>query len=265
MYSPFTIARKYLLYRLRAANGKGHGIHSPFVFDFVIHVLNGKSDAGVVKQIESRRSALLADKTMIEVEDFGAGSAVIRSNQRRVDKIAASSLKAPKYAQLLNRMAAYYKPAVMLELGTSLGITAAYLASGNPKGKLYTLEGSGVIASIARKSFSVCNCGNIELSEGDFTKTLPNLLKELQFVDLAFVDGNHRKKPTIDYFHQLLAKSTSSSVFIFDDIHWSAEMEEAWEEIRKHPAVTLSIDLFFIGLVFFDPSIKVKQEFVIQF
>lgn len=265
MYSPFTIARKYLLYRLRAANGKGHGIHSPFVFDFVIHVLNGKSDAGVVKQIESRRSVLLADKTMIEVEDFGAGSAVIRSNQRRVDKIAASSLKAPKYAQLLNRMAAYYKPAVMLELGTSLGITAAYLASGNPKGKLYTLEGSGVIASIARKSFSVCNCGNIELSEGDFTKTLPNLLKELQFVDLAFVDGNHRKKPTIDYFHQLLAKSTSSSVFIFDDIHWSAEMEEAWEEIRKHPAVTLSIDLFFIGLVFFDPSIKVKQEFVIQF
>jgi len=218
-----------------------------------------------VKQIESRRSVLLADKTMIEVEDFGAGSAVIRSNQRRVDKIAASSLKAPKYAQLLNRMAAYYKPAVMLELGTSLGITAAYLASGNPKGKLYTLEGSGVIASIARKSFSVCNCGNIELSEGDFTKTLPNLLKELQFVDLAFVDGNHRKKPTIDYFHQLLAKSTSSSVFIFDDIHWSAEMEEAWEEIRKHPAVTLSIDLFFIGLVFFDPSIKVKQEFVIQF
>lgn len=231
----------------------------------MIHVLNGKSDAGVVKQIESRRSVLLADKTMIEVEDFGAGSAVIRSNQRRVDKIAASSLKAPKYAQLLNRMAAYYKPAVMLELGTSLGITAAYLASGNPKGKLYTLEGSGVIASIARKSFSVCNCGNIELSEGDFTKTLPNLLKELQFVDLAFVDGNHRKKPTIDYFHQLLAKSTSSSVFIFDDIHWSAEMEEAWEEIRKHPAVTLSIDLFFIGLVFFDPSIKVKQEFVIQF
>lgn len=218
-----------------------------------------------MKQIESRRSVLLADKTMIEVEDFGAGSAVIRSNQRRVDKIAASSLKAPKYAQLLNRMAAYYKPAVMLELGTSLGITAAYLASGNPKGKLYTLEGSGVIASIARKSFSVCNCGNIELSEGDFTKTLPNLLKELQFVDLAFVDGNHRKKPTIDYFHQLLAKSTSSSVFIFDDIHWSAEMEEAWEEIRKHPAVTLSIDLFFIGLVFFDPSIKVKQEFVIQF
>ncbi len=218
-----------------------------------------------MKQIESRRTALLADKTMIEVEDFGAGSAVIRSNQRRVDKIAASSLKAPKYAQLLNRMAAYYKPAVMLELGTSLGITAAYLASGNPKGKLYTLEGSGAIASIARKSFSVCNCGNIELREGDFTKTLPNLLKELQFVDLAFVDGNHRKKPTIDYFHQLLAKSTSSSVFIFDDIHWSAEMEEAWEEIRKHPAVTLSIDLFFIGLVFFDPSIKVKQEFVIQF
>lgn len=265
MYSPFTIARKYLLYRLRAANGKGHGIHSPFVFDFVIQVLNGKSDLGIVREIESRRSALLADKTTIEVEDFGAGSAVIRSNQRRVDKIAASSLKAPKYAQLLNRIAAYYQPAVMIELGTSLGITAAYLASGNPKGKLYTLEGSAAIAAIARQSFSSVNLSNIELREGDFTKSLPVLLNELPAIDLAFVDGNHRKKPTLDYFNQLLAKSTSSSVFIFDDIHWSAEMEEAWEQIRKHPAVTLSIDLFFIGLVFFDPSFKVKQEFVIQF
>lgn len=265
MYSPFVIARKYLLYRLRAANGKGHGIHSPFVFDFVIHVLNGKSDRAVIRQIEARRSVLLSDRSFIEVEDFGAGSAVIKSNRRRVDKIAASSLKAPKYAQLLNRIAAYYKPAVMIELGTSLGITAAYLASGNPSGKLYTLEGSAAIASIARQSFAACDCSNIVLREGDFKETLPVLLSELHSIDLAFVDGNHRKQPTLDYFHQLMTKSNPSSVFIFDDIHWSREMEEAWEEIRKHPAVTLSIDLFFIGLVFFDPSFKVKQEFSIQF
>jgi predicted O-methyltransferase YrrM len=103
------------------------------------------------------------------------------------------------------------------------------------------------------------------LTEGDFTTTLPPLLHQLQHVDLAFVDGNHRKLPTLDYFTQLLKVSTPSTILIFDDIHWSAEMEAAWEEIKQHPAVTLTIDLFFIGIVTLNNDIKVKQHFNIRF
>jgi predicted O-methyltransferase YrrM len=106
---------------------------------------------------------------------------------------------------------------------------------------------------------------NTILLQGDFAKTLPVLLESLQQIDLAFVDGNHRKVPTLQYFEQLLPKTTASSILIFDDIHWSAEMEEAWESIKAHPAVTLTIDLFFIGLVFVNPDFKVKQGFVVRF
>ena len=101
--------------------------------------------------------------------------------------------------------------------------------------------------------------------QGDFQQTLPAFLSTVKQIDLAFIDGNHRKAPTLEYFSKLLSLSTPSTVLIFDDIHWSAEMEEAWFAIQQHSAVTLTIDLFFIGLVFINPDFKVKQHFSIRF
>ncbi len=202
---------------------------------------------------------------MIEVEDFGAGSAVMKSKKRVVKDIAASSLKPKKFAQLLFRMVQHYKPVTVLELGTSLGITTSYLANGNRNGAVYTCEGSAAIASIAKNNFDALQIKNIELTEGDFAKTLSPLLNKTGKVDFAFVDGNHRKEPTIEYFTKLLNFSTHSTILIFDDIHWSEEMEAAWDEIKSHPSVTLTIDLFFIGLVFVNPDFKVKQHFVVRF
>jgi len=265
LYSSFQLAKKYLGYYFHASNGKGHGMHSPFVFDFIKYVLNDKKEYDDYKKIESVRKALLHDNRVIEVEDFGAGSAVIKTNTRIISKVAASSLKPKKYAQLLYRIVKYYQPQNIVELGTSFGITSSYLASGNPNAEVYTLEGASSIASIAKQNFEKLQLENVKLLQGDFDKKLPVLFSVLQKIDLAFIDGNHRKEPTLEYFEQLLNHSASSTIFIFDDIHWSTGMEEAWAAICSHPSVTLSIDLFFIGLVFVNPDFKVKQQFQIRF
>jgi predicted O-methyltransferase YrrM len=130
---------------------------------------------------------------------------------------------------------------------------------------MYTCEGAKSIATIAQQNFNALGLKNTILLQGDFAKTLPVLLQSLDRVDFAFIDGNHRKEPTLQYFEQFLQKIHSGSILVFDDIHWSAEMEAAWETISNHPAVTLSIDLFFIGILFFDPALKVKQHFTIRF
>lgn len=228
-------------------------------------MLNDKSNYTCYQAIEQKRKALLQNETLIEVEDFGAGSSVIKTNKRVVKDIAASSLKPKKYAQLLYRMARYYKPEIILELGTSFGITSAYLASGNTNSVLHTCEGSSSIASIAKQNFAELELKNIQLTEGDFTNTLTPLLSKLKTIDFAFIDGNHRKEPTQDYFAQLLNYSTLNTILVFDDIHWSAEMEEAWAAIIQHSQVTLTIDLFFIGIVCINTDFKNPQHFTIRF
>jgi predicted O-methyltransferase YrrM len=265
LYSRFQLARKYLHYYLTASNGKGHGIHSPFVFDFIKNVLNDKQSYPDYLSIEKIRKQLLADSSVIEVEDFGAGSSVIKTNKRVVSAITASSLKPKKYAQLLYRIVQYYKPEIIVELGTSFGITTAYLASANAASKVFTCEGSGAIASIAKQNFAALQLNNVQLTEGNFAKTLSPLLSNLTKINFAFVDGNHRKEPTVNYFNQLLNHSTPATILVFDDIHWSAEMEEAWTTIKEHPAVTLTIDLFFVSIVFLNPDINHKQHFTIRF
>ena len=265
MYNHFQLAKKYLHYFLTASSGKGHGIHSPFVFDFINNVLNDKKKYDCYAGIETRRKQLGNNDRLIEVEDFGAGSSVIKTNRRLIKDIAGSSLKPKKYAQLLYRMVKYYKPATIVELGTSLGITSAYLSSGNKNAKLYTCEGAGSIAAIAQDIFDALQIKNIEIIAGDFANTLPLLFSTIPAVDFAFVDGNHRKEPTLQYFELLLLHSTDATIFVFDDIHWSREMEAAWSIIQQHPAVTLTIDLFFIGLVFINPDFKAKQQFTIRF
>lgn len=265
MYSHFQLGLKYFQYYLKASNGKGHGIHSPFVFEFVTKVLNDKRHFYAYDRIEQLRSNLLLDNTILTIEDFGAGSTVSKSNKRSVKQIALSALKPKKFSQLMFRMINYYHLNSMIELGTSLGITTSYFASGNTLGKVFTFEGATQIANVARQNFHTLQLDNIKITEGNFDETLATSLHNIPPIDFAFVDGNHRKQPTINYFHQLLAKSHEHSIMIFDDIHWSAEMEEAWLYIQQHPSVTLTIDLFFIGLVFFRKEQKQPQHFVVRF
>ena len=265
MYSRVQLIKKWLRHSLSASNGKGHGIHSPFVFDLVKNVLRDRKKYDHYNIIEFVRKKLLKQTDEIEIEDLGAGSSVIKTKKRRVSDIAASSLKPVKYGQLLYRIVKYYQPKTILELGTSFGVTSSYLAAADPNAKLFTIEGSPAIANIARKTFQETRLNNIQLTEGDFNAALPSLLTKLNSIDLAFIDGNHRKEPTLDYFQQLLRHSNASTILIFDDIHWSEEMEDAWTTIQQSLKVTLTIDLFFIGIVFVNPDFKIKQHFRIRF
>lgn len=265
MYSPVQLAFKYAKYYITASNGKGHGVHSPFVFDFITNVINDRRHFYAYDSIEGCRQEILENEKVLSIEDFGAGSTLTKSNERKVKNIARSSLKPKKFGQLMFRMVNYFRSGTIAELGTSLGITTAYLAAGNFAADVYTFEGATQVAAIAKQNFKALSINNIQVIEGNFDDTLQQQLNKIGSVDFAFVDGNHRKKPTIWYFEQLLEKSTELSVFIFDDIHWSREMEEAWKYIQQHSAVKLTIDLFFIGIVFFRKEQKVAQHFVIRF
>ncbi|HYM93775.1 MAG TPA: class I SAM-dependent methyltransferase [Chitinophagaceae bacterium] len=265
MFSKFELALKYTYYYCTASNGRGHGIHSPFVFDFVAKILNDKNHYPSYDVIEELRGKLLKDETVLTVEDFGAGSVMDKANQRSVSSIAKHAVKSKKYGQLFFRMAKAYKPQTILELGTSLGITTAYLISADPAAKVITLEGAKAVAEKAKENFAILNLSDIQLIEGNFDQTLSSVIFQLSSVDLAFIDGNHRKEPTIEYFTSILSKINNFSIVILDDIHWSREMEEVWEYCKNHSSVTLSINLFFMGILFFRKEIREKQHFSIRF
>ncbi|MCU0375510.1 MAG: class I SAM-dependent methyltransferase [Chitinophagaceae bacterium] len=266
MYSPLQLGYRYFSYYLNAANGKGHGIHSPFVYDLVTLVLNdNKNRYYCYGPIEALRQQLLKSDTGLLVTDLGAGSRTANSSTRSIGSIARSALKPPKYGQLLFRLANYLQANTILEVGTSLGITTAYLASSNSRGRVFTMEGVPAIVSTAQKHFALLGLQNIELIAGNFDATLPEALPQIGSIDMAYLDGNHRLEPTLRYFNQLFPFLHGKSLVIFDDIHWSTEMEQAWQAIKADPRVTLTIDLFFIGLVFFDEAFKQPQHFTIRF
>lgn len=265
MYSTFTILKKYLQYLYKASNGKGHGVHSPFVFTFIKEVLNKKANHKIFDSIEKQRIQLEANSQMVEVWDRGAGSRQTEQNHRSVSAIAKAALKPKKYSRLLYKIINFYKPAHILEMGTSLGITTCYLALANQNANVVTMEGAPNIAKIAKATFNDIGISNIDIVEGDFDETLPKYLNSIDKVGIAYVDGNHRYLPTITYFEKLLEKSAEDSILIFDDIHWSADMEKAWNEIKQNAKVTLTIDLFFIGLVFVRQAQKEKEHFIIRY
>jgi predicted O-methyltransferase YrrM len=265
MYSAVQLAIKYFEYYLSASNSKGHGMHSPFVFGFIVNVLNDRRKYPAYHQVEEMRNRLSTDSTVITVEDFGAGSSVDKTNNRTIASIAKNAAKSAKYGKLLHRMVKYYQPHTILELGTSLGITTAYLSLGKPDGRVVTMEGAAAIAATARNNFDLLQIQNVSIEEGNFDLTLSPVLSRLPVIDFAFIDGNHRREPTEKYFNQLLNATHNDSIFIFDDIHWSKDMEKAWETIKQHPSVRCTIDLFFIGIVSFRQEFKEKQHFSIRF
>lgn len=265
MYSKWQLAQKYLNYYLRASNCRGHGIHSPFVFDLITKVLNDKKHYPEYDEVESLRQQLLTDKTVLNIEDYGAGSSVAKTNQRTIASIAQSAAKPKKFGQLLFRMVKMCQPKTILELGTSVGITTSYLSLAKSDSNITTMEGAKEVAAVANKNFKLLGLQNVSIAEGNFDNTFSPVVHRLTTVDFAFIDGNHRREPTERYFLELLSKTNNDSVLVFDDIHWSGEMEQAWETIKKYPSVRCTIDLFFIGIVFFREEFHEKQHFRIRF
>lgn len=257
------LLRQYLNYLLKAKSA--HGVHSPFVFDFIHTVLQSTKQSQDYQAIQALRKQLYADQHVLHVEDFGAGSLIKATHQRKVCDIAKNAGRNHKFGKLLATLIQRYPIHQVIELGTSLGLATSYMASAKPAVQITTLEGSKEIAAYATKSFEFLQLKNIKQVVGNFDDLFLPTLQSLPSIDLIFVDGNHRKEPTLNYFLQAIPFLNQQSILIFDDIHWSPGMQEAWNEIKAHPEVTLSIDLFFFGLVFFNKDFKVKQHFILKF
>lgn len=252
----------YLRFWLRSGNA--HGLHSPFVFGLYTTVIRHDGEFGPYEAIEARRTHLLASDTKISVTDLGAGSHTGGGQLRRVAAIARTAAKPPHLAQLLFRLVNHFRPATILELGTSLGLTTAYLAAADSRHRVITFEGCPNVANVAKETFAELGLKNVQTVIGNLDNTLTPTLAALPGpVDFVFFDGNHRYEPTLRYFEQCLTRHHDESVFVLDDIHWSAEMEQAWEAIKAHPAVMLTVDLFYVGLVFFRKN-QPKQHFSLR-
>jgi predicted O-methyltransferase YrrM len=235
------------------------------VYDFVERVLNDRRRPESFARIEAHRERLRRSGEMLDVLDFGAGSAFGTTSRRSVGSIARHAAKPSKYGRLLYRIAEYYRCRKVLELGTSLGISTAYLASAPGVGRVLTLEGSPAIADAAGKGFAALGLRQVEQLVGNFDDTLEEALIRMPKPDLVFIDGNHREEPTVRYFRQCLAAAHEETILVFDDIHWSAGMESAWAQIKADPAVRCTIDLFFVGVVLLRSAFREKQHFVIRY
>ena len=252
----------YLRFWLRSGNA--HGLHSPFVFGLYTTVIRHDGHFGAYDAVEARRAELLHSQQRLTVRDFGAGSHSGAGRVRRVADIARTAAKPPRLGQLLFRLVNHFQPETILELGTSLGLTTAYLAAAHSRHQVITFEGCLATAAVARDTFAKLGLRNVGLREGNLDDTLAPALAALPGpLDFVFFDGNHRYEPTLRYFELCMSRATEQSVFVFDDIHWSAEMERAWEAIKAHPRVMLTVDLFFIGLVFFRTN-QPKQHFSLR-
>jgi predicted O-methyltransferase YrrM len=251
------------LHRLTSKNR--HGLHSPFVYKLVDEVIYDLKPKAAYDKIEQQRDKLLVDDRYINVTDLGAGSRVNKNNRKKISDITINALKPPKLAQLLYRITAFVKPRNIVELGTCLGITSLYLHEAASDAKVYTLEGCPQTAGVAKQVFERAGVNNIELVTGNFDDTLDSVLSRQEQLDLVYIDGNHTKSATLNYFNQCLPRVHENTLLIFDDIYWSDGMKEAWAEIKAHPQVMITVDLFWIGLVFFKKDRAQKEHFKIRF
>jgi len=240
-----------------------YGIHSPFVYKFTTNCLSRKliSQNSDFKLYKSYKSELLKNKTFLEITDFGKGSKYFKNNKRKISDIAKYSGIPSVKAKLLIKIIDYFKPKSILELGTSLGLSTLILSNIN-KAKVVTIEGCKNTLNIAKKQLSLLNLNSITYYNNQFDNILPKITSKCNF-DLIYFDGNHKKNATINYFKQCLSCVNNKTIFIFDDIYLSKEIQESWQEIIKFKQVTLSIDTYYYGLIFFRKE-QPRQHFLIR-
>jgi len=252
--------RSFITYLLTSTNR--HGIHSPFVYHLVTRCFNIKTNPSKMIAVNKIRKSLYSNHKSITITDYGKGSSVFKNNERKVSDIAKIAGISKKRSALLIGIIDYFNPVNILEIGTSVGLGTSVLSIGNPEAAIVTLEGCENTAQVAKKLFKANHLDNIQLVVGNFNDTLSPVAKGKQF-DLIYFDGNHQKNATLQYFNQCLETVHNDSIFIFDDINWSPEMQLAWEEIKNHSKVTMTINTFYWGIVFFRRE-QEKQHFTIR-
>ncbi len=255
--------KSYLKYHLKAKTR--HSIHSPFVYSIIDNIIKDSTLYSQYTLIEHSLKSVASNNRIVETTDFGKVSEN-RNYELRFESIShiyKTSSVSKKYGRLLYRLVGFLQPKTIIEIGTSLGVSTSYIAMAAPNSRIFSLEGCSVKSQVAESLFEKLQISNVELHIGRFENTLPEAINLLPQIDFAFIDGNHRYTATIKYFKLLLSKIGPNSCFVFDDIHWSADMEKAWNEISNNEAVRVSIDLYRFGIIFFNQELS-KQKFVIR-
>lgn len=239
-----------------------YNIHSPFVYDFIVNILDHSKPYYAFDKLEYQRKMLLSNDNYIDVVDLGAGSKTDMGSKRKISQIASTALGSKKKCKILFHLVDSYNANHILELGSCLGLSSLYMHYARKKAIIDTIEGSPQIAKIARKLHKANGASTINVHEGEFDQVFENLLTKDTQYDLIYIDGNHTYEATRSYYKKLSSLVPSSGCIVFDDINWSKGMRQAWEEIIEDPKITLSIDLYDMGIVFFNPGLK-KQNFTI--
>lgn len=251
----------YLFLKYRAKAKTQYRLHSPFIFEFYQNVLADKRCFYAYEEIEITRERLEKSQEFIPMDDHGAGSR-IRAQGKRLGEIVKRTAVPKKYGRLLFRIANYYNHRSILELGTATGISTAYLAAASRDARVISIEGNKALAEIATRQMKSLEQENVEVLQGTFENWLPGALDEFDRIDLLYLDGNHRKQPTLDYFDRCLPKLANGAVVIVDDINWSKEMTEAWRVLKGRKEVSVSVDLFRMGLLFIKKE-QEKEDFIL--
>ena len=241
--------RKYIQHLFYLRYRQGHGIHSPYLFEFVNKVIFNGAELTVPPEILKAHQELKRDQTMIPVTVLGASSSVDSSGERSVASFASRSSVSVKYGALLYRISRWFEPEMIIELGSGLGISTLYLASGSPQVPLHSIEGNPHRASFAEKVVAGMKLEMLNIHQGEMDKELNKLIPQVKSRFVAFVDGNHRYEPTIAYVRKLMEVAGDEALIIMDDIYWSKEMFKAWNELKSWPESRISIDLYQMGII----------------
>ena len=251
--------KEFLSYQQRAQTK--YYIHSPFVYQFYLNVLEG-STSYELQKIKALHDHLFQTYDKISINDMGA---IPGNKEKTVSKLASGASMPEKYGKVLFNLLQYFAPGTVIELGTCLGISTAYMASAGTNAHIITIEGSKSLSDLAVKNWASLKFNNIEAVTGNFDDKLPEVLSRIETVGLAFIDGNHRYEPTLRYFNMLMGKANENTILVFDDIYWSREMTEAWTVIKKDPRITLTIDIYRLGIVFMRRDKLAKEDFVLRY
>jgi predicted O-methyltransferase YrrM len=240
----------YLKYRLKAQSS--HGAHSPFIYKLIETLIDDKNCTfAEFEQLDVVRKRLLKDTQTLTIEDLGAGSSILKSRTRKVSDIAKHSISQKRFSEFYFKLINYFNHQIVIELGTSLGLNTVYLARSGKQTKVYSIEGSKALHDYAKQIITNYPTNNVELLYGSFDREFEPLLKKLKHIDFLLVDGNHTYQATLRYFKNALPYIHENTLIVFDDIYWSEGMTKAWEEIKAHPQVSVTLDFYYCGLVFF--------------
>lgn len=253
---------KYFEFRFHSKPRGGHGIHSPFVYSLYTECIDKENHVSIFENIETIRKQLLDNHKLVSKAVFGAKQN--HSSLETISKITKRASVQPYMGRLLYRLTNYLKPTQILELGTSLGVSTMYIASGNKDAKVISIEGDENLVNLASANFNKMGLKNVSVLNGDFDTQLASILNNTDRLGLVFIDGNHSEEATFRYFKLFSAKADNDTLIIFDDIRWSEGMEKAWNTICNDSNVSISIDLFNCGLVFFRKGV-VKQHFNLRY